>query len=750
MKGNDTPAADQMWTHFRAARAARQRGDRATAWAELDAALAQDPARASAPLQLLQAELLNDAGDAVEAETVLKALVARHPDNLWGYRLLAQLARQRGDSEAAQAYLARARELDPHGRIAALPLLQAELLRDAGDTAGAEAVLKALVAAHPGNPWGHMLLARLAQDRADPAAQRHLQLALACDDADLNLQLAAAQLLLETGDSKAAVARLEQLRAAQGPQPQIMLPLIRAYRRFGASDLEEARMAEALAAHPRNAGLLRHMAGTYAGAIGPDELAIWLEQVRTQAGADLADELEFGALVQSCRFRTALLALRRRPQARRGAGQAHLVARALFGAHRRDLGARYLRLALRRWPGDPALLSLYVTQMLRSGRYAAAERQIELSAAASPKAVLPQRFMLAGFRGNFSEAACCYVQLRELGQATRNQRDTLAKMIYSALDPAEAPRVYAQIGAPGEDDDRPMHRAGLAGLMSMEFEMERAALAAAGGYDALADWVTARPHSAVPAIRLIDAWRAAAPASAPQPVAEAVIPRQVFQYWDKAEPPEAVQDMIASWARAPRFQHRQIDRPAALKFLRESLGVDWARAFELAQNPAQEADLLRLCLLAKSGGVWADADDVLCGDLGSVLDRGQGLILYREPLGGALGNNFMAAPPRHPVVIHAARLAQRALLQRQNENAWNKTGPGLLTRSVGQYLARTDPARARSQITILDWTELAGEISMHNQIAEKMTAAHWQADITRRRRSDLWSRLIAVSQRRQQ
>jgi mannosyltransferase OCH1-like enzyme len=187
-----------------------------------------------------------------------------------------------------------------------------------------------------------------------------------------------------------------------------------------------------------------------------------------------------------------------------------------------------------------------------------------------------------------------------------------------------------------------------------------------------------------------------------------------------------------------------MDRIDALRFLRETFGSDWVRAFQLAQNAAQEADLLRLCLLARSGGIWADADDFLYGDLPGLLARGSGLILYREPLGGALGNNIMAAPPRHPAVVFAARLACRTLLQRDNENAWNKTGPGLLTRAVAQYLNRVDPAEAQRQITILDWPVVAQQVSTHNPVPYKATASYWDNTGARRLKDPIWQTFVGA------
>ena len=254
------------------------------------------------------------------------------------------------------------------------------------------------------------------------------------------------------------------------------------------------------------------------------------------------------------------------------------------------------------------------------------------------------------------------------------------------------------------------------------------------------------------AIHLIDDWRRKGQGqprgtSLPGPEAEPV-PRQVYQYWDTPAIPDDIRRMMDSWARAPGFAHHVMDRAGGLRFLRETYDADWVRAFHLAQDVAQQADLLRLCLLAHHGGVYADADDYLYGDLDRLLQLGQGrgLILYRESLGGALGNNFIAAMPGHPAIIHAARLARDALLQRSHELAWTKTGPGLLTRAVAQHMLRVGPDEARRQVTVLAWEPFARQVSVHNPVKYKEASTYWGNALKRRPETRVWQPLLAALQ----
>ena len=250
----------------------------------------------------------------------------------------------------------------------------------------------------------------------------------------------------------------------------------------------------------------------------------------------------------------------------------------------------------------------------------------------------------------------------------------------------------------------------------------------------------ARPGSSLPAIRLIDAWRAdgATRTDEDADAQEAAdpIPKRIVQYWDRPDLPASIAPVVASWAGAEGFDHRLYDRRAARDCLGDAFGADWVKAFGLGQNPAEEADLLRLCLLAHEGGVYADADDFLHGDLAALLGEARGLVFYRENLGGALGNNFIAAAPNHPVMVYAARAARDALNQRSVELAWTKTGPGLLTRAVGLYLAQADWAEARRQIRVLDWPEFAAQVSIHNPVYHKAQPAYWENAASRRRTAE--------------
>jgi tetratricopeptide (TPR) repeat protein len=726
------------------ARAARDKGDIAAARGHLDLALAHNPCDAPTWLKLLEAEILGDEGRVDASRQVLEALRLSDPDSFWPAFQLANLTHKQGDLGAARVHLDAALAQPEAAGNAWIRLLQANLLRDEGRDEAAKAVLERTVQAFPKMMWLHHRLGQIAEARQEfSTARAHYEDALRIDGSHLSLQLSVVRLLDAEGMSDAARARLEQLRDRFGGDVRILLQLARAYQSVGKTELEQACLTDAIAADPVHPGLLRHLFATRARFVPAEDLVAVTDGLRARVDDRLVDDLLISSLLQQMQFHDALTTIRRDKKTRDTAAEAHRLAMALFGAHRYETGLRYVRRCLRRWPAEQKLWLVYVTQSLKLGRIAEVARQLEIASRVLPDHVLlDYRLILCGYRNDLDGAVECYAGLRDLGLDKPSHRTVLGKLVYTRQDPLTAGALFERIGNPGAEDARLLHRGGLVGMMTLEFGLERQALEQSGGYGSVQDWVRSRPCSTVAAIRLVDGWGG----QGTDPAAdEEGIPRQIFQYWDNPDRPDALAPIVASWQKAPGFSHRLIDRIDALRFLRETFGGDWVRAFQLAQDAAQEADLLRLCLLAKSGGVWADADDYLYGDLNAVLGHGSGLILYREPLGGALANNIMASAPSHPVIVYAARLACQALLQRANENAWNKTGPGLLTRAMAHYLVRTEPG-ARRRITVLDWPQVGRQISTHNPVSYKATAGYWNRTGGRETEDVVWAALVGAVQ----
>jgi phosphoribosyl-AMP cyclohydrolase len=313
-------------------------------------------------------------------------------------------------------------------------------------------------------------------------------------------------------------------------------------------------------------------------------------------------------------------------------------------------------------------------------------------------------------------------------------------LIYTGLEIEEADSVYEIIGKPGADGARNWYRKGLPGAMSLEFEMERDYYREMKGFGGLENWVRSRPETPIPAIRYIDAWIKDAPEQASEP--QASVPKQILQYWKDTAVPSYVESLLDSWTHLDGYEVKRFDKSTARKFLRAEFGPNWSRAFNLAHNEKEQSDYFQLCLLAKLGGVWASPSECLYGDFAELLKTGSELTVIREPNGGAIGSSFIAARALHPAVVTAAKIAQAALLSRSREDAWNKTGSGVLTRAIGKYLLDCKSDDKPVAMNVLSHPEYAMHVSTQNPIRFKTKDVYMDPETSRAFPFGLWTKLV--------
>lgn len=95
------------------------------------------------------------------------------------------------------------------------------------------------------------------------------------------------------------------------------------------------------------------------------------------------------------------------------------------------------------------------------------------------------------------------------------------------------------------------------------------------------------------------------------PACNAEIPKIIWTYWQPSPPPAFIQACLDNWRRfAPDHALRLLDRDSVLRWL-PALRPDFD-----AMPAGQQADWLRIQLLARHGGVWMDAAMLLSRDLG--------------------------------------------------------------------------------------------------------------------------------------
>jgi len=204
--------------------------------------------------------------------------------------------------------------------------------------------------------------------------------------------------------------------------------------------------------------------------------------------------------------------------------------------------------------------------------------------------------------------------------------------------------------------------------------------------------------------------------------ARGAIPANIAQFWDQSLPAD-VAVYCDSWRSLnPDCAYRLFSSAEAREFLRRHDMTRVLGAYDRAWEPAMKADLFRLAFLYACGGYWADADDRCVAPLSHLDSAPYDLILSQEDI-GSIGNNFLAAAPRHPLIAAALAAATEAIENGDSDMVWLSTGPGLITRSAAFYFA--DDANALGKTLVLDGFELGHFDATRCVAAYKFSRKHW-------------------------
>lgn len=239
---------------------------------------------------------------------------------------------------------------------------------------------------------------------------------------------------------------------------------------------------------------------------------------------------------------------------------------------------------------------------------------------------------------------------------------------------------------------------------------------------ALARQVRERPDYTPAAIALLVDMRRAGDFSRAMP-GGSTIPSRICQYWDTREVPADVAALMDSWTQHnPDYAYHQFDDVSARAFIASHCAPAVSEAFERADLPAMKADLFRLAWLWHEGGWYADADDRCRTGLARWSTLGAELVLWQEPF-GTIGNNFIGARPRHPLLAAALEHATEAINRGDGDILWLRTGPGVMTRTAAAAFAVADPMPGTLVLTEL---ELAAILTKHCMVSYKRSDQHWR------------------------
>ena len=163
----------------------------------------------------------------------------------------------------------------------------------------------------------------------------------------------------------------------------------------------------------------------------------------------------------------------------------------------------------------------------------------------------------------------------------------------------------------------------------------------------------------------------------------AMIPRTIHHIWIGPDPlPDDHRPWIKSWKRHhPKWEHRL--------WTEDNLPEDPIRpeVLERLRAPVERADILRLEILYRQGGVYVDTDLECLRPLDDVIGDADFVGVCLKP--GRVTNTFIASVPGHPLLERAMRelrpMEEYWTMSSDSDPLKQVAGPPLLRRLVRDY-----------------------------------------------------------------
>jgi thioredoxin-like negative regulator of GroEL len=759
---------DNVQAYLGLGHCARKRGDREAAIAHVRAAMKAAPAEPW-PLLDLSADL-RELGRLDEAEAAAGQALALAPQNAQAHIALGACARKRGDRQASMAIYRAAIAAVPND-----PWLRIELaadLRELQQVDAAADMYAHVLTIAPGNVQALLGLGFCARARGDRAAAlARFEAAAAANPQDAAPWLEIAVEQREAGNPAAAFATAEQVLARHHSNFQAMLSIGQSERYAARHEAAYAAFRRAHLANPAHAEPLVEMAVS-ARALGRqaecDSLLAQALAVDPRNVTVIVRLAEQAAIAQD---HAAALRLYEQAAAEQpGQLQFHLGAANALAALGQMAAAQDALAALEAARGPlPAIQGQRINLLRQSGDYPAALRLARACAAAAPEnmQLWSERFHTEMLAGTDADVAAC---LAAAPAGTARQKAALRRhqaqfaescwRFESALADYEAAAAANPNDAGLQQDLTRMktlfldlegalrhlrrfceltaHETRLRkkslnisqtqyGQILDEYRLDTDVVAAVkpllgGPVAGIAEIVRANPDSTAASVSLMIALRTSGAFAAPAAGAGG-IPNVLMQYWDTEEPPADVARLIQTWReKNPGLNCVLFNDQTAQAFLARHFPPQVLYAYRRGEYATQKSDIFRLAYLAVAGGIYADADDRCLGPVERILPAAAQLVVYQDDH-MTLCNNFIAAAPRHPVLMAALKGAVVAMLRGDRDTVWFSTGPALLTRAFTAVLVQAGGVPAGT--VVHSRRALAQAVAIHCGAAYKKTEKHW-------------------------
>ena len=207
--------------------------------------------------------------------------------------------------------------------------------------------------------------------------------------------------------------------------------------------------------------------------------------------------------------------------------------------------------------------------------------------------------------------------------------------------------------------------------------------------------------------------RAFARATPPfQPAMGAPIPPQIAHYWEGPRA-RALERSLRAWGQ--QFAQTVYDAATARAWLARHTAL--APLFDRLTQPATRADLFRVALIAREGGLFADLDEYPRAPVAPWLDQAAAVLVIEEGH-GTLANNFLAARPGLALFTRLQTQIAQSLHSTRTPYAWWDTGPAPLTQ-----IAHDTPTPG---LRFLTQAQYDARVSTNLPFAHKRGPGHWR------------------------
>jgi tetratricopeptide (TPR) repeat protein len=682
-----------------------------------------------------QAEMFRDTGRPGKARELYNHILTLVPGEEFSTLGLGICDRLEGDRLAALAFYHRAQALHPHSHWPHVEMAEDYFALNRLDEAEAE--WRTVLAMWPGEINALRGMVRLARRRGDTNAA--LAALAALPEQNEEVQLERARLLAALDRREEALALLQD-GAAQFPRnPEFLIEISALERLEGNLAGARAALEEAATHDPRNPKALLKLSDLARQVQDPALALAYLTRARQECTPDIWVDLCRGqCLFELGQYAEAEAAL---TQAQADHDGHFLIAQVrgeqLSKLGRMDEAQALVAEARRAHPGNDSLTMLAAELANRAGHAARAAQLTAALPASSGQLFLAATIAEEAWQ---REAAATLFQATERAQP--DHRGALSAQIRLALlagDLELARDKLLQLGKLEMPDRRVR---GLSANISQsflgqyydEYAMEPEALArikeltlmpAALRLPALLEIAAALPYWTASSCAVLLALREAGLLASGAP-GELAIPRRIFQYWHASEPPPDVALLMQSWRAAhPGWRYDCFTDATAQAWLRQN-APEALPAYLRTRDMAQKSDILRLTVLWREGGWYADADDRCFAPLPSLGTGAARLVAYQEEF-ASLGNNLLGAQAGHPVIGAALAEAIASLQRGDTDIVWLATGPGLLSRSfVATLLTQGENWPDFLQdVAILKRPELRRAVTPHCHAHYKVSGQHW-------------------------